>query len=77
MEPTGGKWLAREIAESKHINCLEIEAVKLGVHAMCAKEKDVHIHLQLDNVTAVKLLNNMGGTQSRRCNKVAQDIWLC
>ena len=76
MEPTGGRWPAREIAENKHINCLELEAAKLGLQALRAKEKDVHIHLQLDNVTAVTFLNNMGGTHSKPCNKVARDIWL-
>ena len=45
MEPTGVGWLARKIAENKHINCLELEAAKLGMQALCAKDKDVHIHL--------------------------------
>ena len=68
--------LAREIAENKHINCLELKTAKLGLQALCAKEKDVHIHLQLDNVTAATFLNNMGGTHSKPCNKMARDIWL-
>ena len=64
MEPTGGRWLAREIAENRQINCLELEAAKLGLQALCAKEKDVHIYLQLDNVTAVTFINNMYGRHS-------------
>ena len=40
------------------------------------KGKDVHIHLQLHNVTAVTFLNNMGGTHSKPRKKVARDIWL-
>lgn len=69
-------WLAQEIAEDKHINCLELEAAKLGLQALCAKEECVHIHLQLDNVTGVTFINNMGGTHSKPCNRVARDIWL-
>ena len=60
MEPTGGRWLAQEIAEDKHINCLELEAAKLGLMTLCDKEERVHIHLQLDNATAVTFINNMG-----------------
>ena len=76
MEPTGGRWLEQEIAENKHINRLELEAAKLGLQALYDKEEHVHIHLQLDNVTAVTFINNMGGTHSKPCNKVARDIWL-
>ena len=76
MRPTGGRWLAQEIAENKHINCLELEAAKLGLQALCAKDEGVHILLQLDNVTAVTFINNMDGTHSKPCNKVAREIWL-
>ena len=64
MRPTGSRWLAQEIAENKHINCLELEADKLGFQTLCAKLEGVHIVLQLDNVTAVTFFNNMGGTLS-------------
>ena len=53
MEPTGGRWLAQEIADNKRINCLELEAAKLSFISLCDKEEHVYIHLQLDNVTAV------------------------
>ena len=38
MRPTGGRWLAQEIAENKHINYLELEAAKLGLQALYAKD---------------------------------------
>ena len=71
-----GRWLPQEIAENNHINCLELEAGKLGLRALCAKDEGVHILLQLDNVTAVTFINNMGGTHSKPCNNVAREIWL-
>ena len=36
MEPTGDRWLAREIAEKKHIHCLKLEAAKLALQELCA-----------------------------------------
>ena len=36
---------------------------------------DVHIRLRIDNVTAVIYINNMGGTKSRICNLIANEIW--
>ena len=30
----------------------------------------------MDNVTAVSYINNMGGTHSLMCNKLAKDIWI-
>ena len=36
MEPTGDRWLAREIVEKKHIHCLKLEAAKLGLQELCA-----------------------------------------
>ena len=76
MAPPGGRWLAVEIAECEHIYCLELKAAKLGLLSLCEKEEHVHIHLQSDNVTTVAFINNMGGTHSTACNKVARDIWL-
>ena len=76
MEPTGSRWLAEEIAECEHINYLELKATKLGLLSPCEKEEHIHIHLLSDNVTTVTLINNMGGTHSTACSKVARDIWL-
>ena len=71
MEHTGGRWFAQEIAEDKLMNCL-----KFGLMALCDKEEHVHVHSQLDNVTAVIFINDMGSTYSKPFNKVAQDIWI-
>lgn len=76
METTGGKWLAKEIAECEHIDCLELKAAKLGLLSLCEKEEHVDIRLQLYNLTTVTFIDNMGGTHSTACNKVAQDISL-
>ena len=65
-----------ENEKTKHINCLELEAVKLGLQSLYKDETNVHILIQLDNVTAVAFINNMGGTCSLACNKVAREIWL-
>ena len=64
MEPTGGRWLADEIAECG------LKAAKLVLLSLCEKEEHVHIHLQSDNATTVTFMNNMGGRHSMACNKV-------
>ena len=38
-------------------------------------KSDVHIRLRIDNVTTVTYINNMGGTKSRICNLIANEIW--
>ena len=71
---TGGRWLENE--KTRHINCLELEATKVGLQSLCEDETNTHIHIQLDNVTAVAFINNMGGTRSLACKKKARKIWL-
>ena len=73
-ECTGGRWLPYE--QDQHINYLELKAAKLGLESLCNDVSNVHIHLQLDNVTAVAFINNMGGTHSLTCNEMAREIWL-
>lgn len=69
MEPSGSRWLAKEIAECGHINCLELKGTKLGLLSLCEKEEHVLIHLQSDVTTAITII--MGGTHSMTCNKAA------
>ena len=50
--------------------------LKLGLKALCNDVHGAHILVQLDNVTGVTYINNMGSNHSVLCNKVARDIWL-
>ena len=70
---TGGHWTRQEL--KKHINVLELMAGYTALRSLCKDLK--HVHLNMDNTTAVLYINNMGGIQSRACNDVAQDMWSC
>ena len=41
----------------------------------CSKLSDVHIQFELDNVTAVAYVNQMGGSKSIACDLLAHKIW--
>ena len=70
---TGGRWTQVEI--ELNINALELKAVQFGLKSLCKSKSDFHIRLRIDNVTAVTYINNMGGTKSRICNLIANEIW--
>ncbi|CAB4023700.1 Hypothetical predicted protein, partial [Paramuricea clavata] len=70
---TGGRWST--IEQQAHINVLELKAAFFALKSLCVNDRDGHIHLQLDNTTAVAYLNKMGGTQSRPLNQLAVEIW--
>ena len=71
---TGGRWSVEE--QRKHINTLELMAVKYSLHSLCSHIQNAHVLLQTDNTTTVAYIRNMGGTHSSVCNSVARDIWL-
>ena len=70
MEATGGRWAGEDMFQ--HINYLELKAAFLGIRALCEEISDSHILVRMDNVTAVSYINNMGGTHSLMCNKLAK-----
>jgi hypothetical protein len=70
---TGGRWST--IEQQAHINVLELKAAFFALKSLCVNDKEGHIHLQLDNTTAVAYINKMGGTQSRPLNQLAVEIW--
>ena len=70
---TGGRWTVEESLE--HINFLELKAVFFGLQAFVKELKGKHVHVEIDNSTAVAYIRNMGGTHSKKCNKMAQAIW--
>ena len=73
QQTTGGQWADSDLFQ--HINFLELKASFLGLQALCCDVNNAHILLQLDNVTAVSYIRNMGGCQSLCCNNLAVEIW--
>jgi hypothetical protein len=70
---TGGRWTMVEA--QAHINVLELKAAFLGLKALCNSAIGTHIHLQMDNTTAVAHVNAKGGSHSKGCNSVSRLIW--
>ena len=70
--------MADGLKMKKTRHCLELEAAKLGLWSLCKDETNVHMHIQLDDVTAISFINNMGGTRSLVCKvkEIAREIWL-
>ena len=79
LTTVGAPW--EDMDDLPHINVLELYAAKLALTHLAANCQGSHIHLKLDNFTAVSYINKMGGggggTHSRTFNNVTQDnIWL-
>ena len=60
----------------KHINYLEMLAIKFALHSFKEKRKNTHVKILSDNMTAVAYISNMGGTKSLDCNEISRNIWL-
>ena len=71
--PSGGIWSTDDAL--KHINVLELEANYIGVVTYCKDKHYKHARIMTDNSTAISYINNMGGTKSADCNRIAQKIW--
>jgi hypothetical protein len=73
----GGRWNALEMtkAETNEINFLELWAAFLALQALCGDKKDVTVHLQMDNTTAIAYINNMGGMKSTELDTLARQVW--
>ena len=68
---TAGIWSAVET--TKHINVLELLAIKLNLCCLLSLAYDTHIRVMCDNTTAVSYINAMGGSKSNECNVLAKD----
>jgi len=55
-----GIW-TREESSSLHINALELKAACFAVRAFTVNQRHLHVHLRMDNRTAVAYLLKMGG----------------
>jgi hypothetical protein len=70
---TSGIWSASETA--KHINILELLAVKLSLMSLLADQTGSHVRIMSDNTTVVCYINDMGGSKSSERNRLAKSIW--
>ena len=69
---TQGIWSASEAA--MHINILEMLAVKLSLMSLLADKTHCLIRIMSDNTT-VCYINDMGGSKSVECHRLAKNIW--
>jgi len=70
---TGGLWSAQE--QRQHINILELKAGMFAVQAFVKDKLNVHVHLKMDNTSALAYVCWMGGTRSPNLMRVACEIW--
>ena len=70
---TSGIW--SKSGSSRHINYLELLAVKLAPSSLLDARNNIHVRVMSDNNTAVSYINSMGGCRSLECNSIAKDIW--
>ena len=56
---TRGLW-SQQDSNTLHINALELKAALFAVRAFTAKERQLHVHLRMDNRTAVAYVLKMG-----------------
>ena len=69
-----GHW--DEQQKQKHINELELLAVKLGLLALLENERNTHVRIMSDNTTTVSCINSMGSNKGDHLNNLCKDIWL-
>ena len=71
---TRGLWSQQE-SNTLYINALELKAALFAVRAFTAKERQLHVHLRMDNRTEVAYVLKMGGTRSLVLVGIAQELW--
>ncbi len=62
-------------SKMEHINILEAKAVFFGLTSLCAEVVDSHIHLLIDNTSAVGAIKNMGSSKSPCLDREVKIIW--
>ena len=70
---TGGQWSHEET--QLHINVKELLAAFLALQTFVGSRRGIHVHLKMDNTTAVFYVNNMGGTHSQVLVDLTSQIW--
>ena len=60
----------------QHLNILELKTVEIfGLKALCNNFHDIHILIQIDNMSAVAAINKMARTSSIDIDQVVHLIW--
>ena len=59
---------------SEHINVLELKAIHLALQRFLPAIQRNHVLVRSDNTSAVYHVNHQGGTKSRRCLQVAEEL---
>ena len=72
---TGGVWSHAEKSENSHINPLELLAAFLAIQCFCKNRNGITVLIKTDNKSALAYINKLGGTKSRKLNKVAIQMW--
>ena len=69
----GGVWSQAE--QALHINILELRAAKFVILTFCRYQKDLAVHVQMDNQSALAYLVKMGGTRNLLMIQEEKEIW--
>ena len=72
-EQAQGRWSQPE--SQLHINVLELMAAGLALKSFTKEKRKCHVHLRLDNTTAVAMITKMGTTRSPPLLQAAKHIW--
>ena len=59
-----------------HINVLKLKAVFTGVDTYCHYRSYKHVRVMSNSSIAIESINNKGVIESKKCNKIAKEIWL-
>ncbi|XP_044156772.1 uncharacterized protein LOC122943252 [Bufo gargarizans] len=70
---TGGRW--SEAESHLHINALELLTGSFAIRSFSNGMAHACIRLRMDNVSAVRYVNHLGGTQSATLARLAKEFW--
>ena len=59
----------------RHINYLELLAVKLTLASLFDNRSNIHVRVMSYNTTTVSYIDSMGGCKSIECNSLTKYIW--
>ena len=70
---SGGQWAEYE---KMHSNVLELKAAFIEIPTYCHNRSHKHIKVMSNSSTAIEYINTKAGIKSKKCNKIAKEIWL-